>query len=253
MTDQDILKIAADAGLKINTGNGAIRFARALLAAQPAQVAPSRDEIIAAMDEAQAKLNACYRCKGDWVPLRHYNIADAVLVLLATHAAVPAPVQAGEPKSGLQHLVDAWLVSADDENSQGYVNVAAAMRTCAADLLRSMKMSASPPMGSQESAMGSKPHPDQPLVFDSQGTVRFRENKLVSHLVDWAGPRGMGLNELVAHAREHDLADDEYAQLAQLIGYSVSGWGTLSFASDEAVERNDARAAAMLATKQEQG
>jgi hypothetical protein len=76
-------------------------------------------------------------------------------------------------------------------------------------------------------------HPMQPLVSDDQGVTRFRRNKIVDYLLEWARPKGMGLNEL----RAIGFDDDEWQQLTQLIGYSLSGWGTLSFVDDAAWDR----------------
>ncbi|ANF28013.1 hypothetical protein PS273GM_12980 [Stutzerimonas stutzeri] len=84
----------------------------------------------------------------------------------------------------------------------------------------------------------------QPIEFDRRGTIRFRENKIVRHLLDFAEPRGCGLNELA----RMDFSQEDRMQLAQLIGYSVSGYGDLSYASRESVETADAIAEALSAT-----
>lgn len=73
-------------------------------------------------------------------------------------------------------------------------------------------------------------HPVQPLVFDDKKTVRFKRNKIVEFLLD-AGPFDM--NTLAA--MEFSVEDRE--QFAQLIGYSLSGFGDLSYVSDETYER----------------
>ncbi len=62
-------------------------------------------------------------------------------------------------------------------------------------------------------------HPIQPIGKDDSGTVRFKENKLVSLLLE-QGP--FDLNQLIALSMAEGLEDD-YGQLLQLIGYSVSG------------------------------
>ena len=72
-------------------------------------------------------------------------------------------------------------------------------------------------------------HPPQPLHRDATGVIRFKENKIVQFLLH-NGP--FDLNQLAM--MPFDTADQE--KLAQLIGYSVSGFGNLSYASDEAVE-----------------
>ncbi len=75
-------------------------------------------------------------------------------------------------------------------------------------------------------------HPIQKIYKDEHGTVRFEENKIVRYLLD-NGP--FDLNHLaVAFSGEENREDAE--QLAQLIGYSVSGFSELSYVSDEAYE-----------------
>lgn len=68
-------------------------------------------------------------------------------------------------------------------------------------------------------------HPIQPLV-DDDGITRFRANRIVRFLLD-AGPFDM--NDLA----EKDFADDDRAQFAQLIGYSLSGFSELSYVDDD--------------------
>lgn len=69
----------------------------------------------------------------------------------------------------------------------------------------------------------------QEVVFDSHGTLRFKENQIVRKLLDFSTEHGYGLNEMALD----DFSDDDRMQLAQLIGYSLSGYGTLSYVSDE--------------------
>jgi hypothetical protein len=82
----------------------------------------------------------------------------------------------------------------------------------------------------------SKPHnpchPIQPVITDQHGTYRFRANAVVTYLLDWASKRGCNLNDL-ARVR---FNEDDTQQFAQLIGYSLSGYGELSYASDEVYE-----------------
>ena len=62
-------------------------------------------------------------------------------------------------------------------------------------------------------------NPIQPIVDG-----RFKKNAIVSHLLDWATERGMGMNELACI----DFTKDDRQQFAQLIGYSLSGYGELT-------------------------
>jgi hypothetical protein len=66
--------------------------------------------------------------------------------------------------------------------------------------------------------------PLQPIEWDGHGVIRFRENRIVRKLLD-EGPFDM--NDI---ARFEGITDDERSQFAQLIGYSVSGYGDLSYA-----------------------
>ncbi|OUF20893.1 hypothetical protein AZ039_001571 [Enterobacter kobei] len=80
--------------------------------------------------------------------------------------------------------------------------------------------------------------PMQPLAIDAHGTLRFKENPIVRKLLDYATEHGYGLNEI---ALEEFEAEDQM-QLAQLIGYSLSGYGTLSYVTDESYDRAAATA-----------
>ncbi len=80
-------------------------------------------------------------------------------------------------------------------------------------------------------------HPMQPVYRAPDGMIRFKENKIVQFLLD-AGP--FDLNQLAMMAFE----DEDHEQLAQLIGYSVSGFGELPYVSDETFEAADKMLAA---------
>ena len=71
------------------------------------------------------------------------------------------------------------------------------------------------------------PHPMQPLFRDESGVIRFRKNKIVAFLLDANGKFNMNELALVG------FDADEWTQFAQLIGYSVDGWGTLSYVSNK--------------------
>lgn len=95
-------------------------------------------------------------------------------------------------------------------------------------------------------------HPIQPLSKDAEGVIRFKENTIVRRLLDYAQAHGMGLNEIAMQVH----SDDDRQQFAQLIGYSLDGYGSLrSYVSDEAysaacqmadgMNESDARVAAL--------
>lgn len=78
----------------------------------------------------------------------------------------------------------------------------------------------------------------QPLYIAGDGRIRFKENAIVRHLLTSAGKVGVDLNSIAMD----DFSDDDRMQLAQLIGYSLGGYGELSYVSDESY--NSAVAAA---------
>jgi len=77
-----------------------------------------------------------------------------------------------------------------------------------------------------------KPLTMQPIVQDKRGVFRFKRNGLVDALYEHGVKTGLSLNEL--HCM--DFTDEDRQQFAQLIGYSVSGYGSLNYVSDEAYE-----------------
>lgn len=76
----------------------------------------------------------------------------------------------------------------------------------------------------------------QPVVLVGD-VVRFRANPIVARLLDHCanlpGKLKLGLNELC----DLGFSNQDFEQFAQLIGYSVSGFRTLSYVSDEFAER----------------
>lgn len=75
--------------------------------------------------------------------------------------------------------------------------------------------------------------PMQPIVVAKDGVVRFRRNAIVEYLLD-RGPFDMN------HLGRLDFPREDRAQFAQLIGYSVAGYGGLDYAVG--VEEADAMA-----------
>ncbi len=68
-------------------------------------------------------------------------------------------------------------------------------------------------------------HPVQPVVFVGE-VARFRENKIVSFLLD----NGRALQIVDMNTLAHlKFKREDRVQFAQLIGYSVSGFGDLSY------------------------
>ena len=69
-------------------------------------------------------------------------------------------------------------------------------------------------------------NPIQPLYKDECGVVRFKANAIVRFLLD-AGP--IDLNKLAVM----EFSADDRMQFAQLIGYSLSGFGELGYVLDD--------------------
>ncbi len=66
-------------------------------------------------------------------------------------------------------------------------------------------------------------HPIQPKVVDAAGVWRFKENAIVRWLAMDK------LNEIATM----NFPREDHVQLAQLIGYSLSGFGSLSYVKDD--------------------
>jgi hypothetical protein len=69
-------------------------------------------------------------------------------------------------------------------------------------------------------------HPTQPLETDANGVLRFKKNTIVSFLAEGR------LNELAMM----DFPKEDREQLAQLTGYSLDGYGSLSYVTNESYE-----------------
>ena len=100
-----------------------------------------------------------------------------------------------------------------------------------------------------------KTQPMQPINAKEEGVppyrnmvARFRPTKLVQYLLDRNGK--IGLNELAIYSQTHDVSADDQMQFAMLIGYSVGGFGDLSYVDDEtraeAVARGNVALVAVL-------
>jgi len=84
------------------------------------------------------------------------------------------------------------------------------------------------------------PHPMQPVHLDEHGVIRFRKNVIVDVLVDRDSERGRVYPDFPARTNGglnwismQDFSQEDQEQLAQLIGYSVSGYHELDYVSDE--------------------
>lgn len=89
----------------------------------------------------------------------------------------------------------------------------------------------------------SKRHPMQPVVIGADGAIRFKQNKIINDMLEFCQGHGFGLNEMAIR----DYEKDDRSQLMQLIGYSVSGYGSLSYARVKHTMRADEKANELLA------
>lgn len=70
-------------------------------------------------------------------------------------------------------------------------------------------------------------HPIQPLYTDDHGVLRFKANAIVRYLLDFGG---IDMNKLAVLP----FSDEDRIQFAQLIGYSLGGFGDLSYVNSDA-------------------
>lgn len=73
-------------------------------------------------------------------------------------------------------------------------------------------------------------NPMQPILLAQDGMIRFKKNEIVSYLLDNGG---ITLNDLIFH----DFTEDDRMQFAQLIGYSIGGYGELSYVSNKSYNK----------------
>lgn len=76
-------------------------------------------------------------------------------------------------------------------------------------------------------------HPIQPLEVDPTGVLRFKRNRIVERLLDQGG---IDMNTIAMWAAKGEVSREDQEQFAQLIGYSHSGAGDLSYVSTEVLE-----------------
>jgi len=92
--------------------------------------------------------------------------------------------------------------------------------------------------------MSPKLHPMQDIVLKN-GVPRFRENKAVRFLLEFATRKGLTLQDL--DSMTFDAADR--MQLAQLLGYSIEGYAELHYVTPEAMYEVDLRATELLSNR----
>ena len=89
--------------------------------------------------------------------------------------------------------------------------------------------------------MSKSKHPMQRVVLDSEGVARFQSNAIVRYLLE-------SYSDMNALAML-DVARADREQFAQLIGYSVSGFGDLGYVSKKAIRKADRKVEELLAAQ----
>lgn len=78
-------------------------------------------------------------------------------------------------------------------------------------------------------------HPMQPLEVDNEGVIRFKRNAIIDRLFN---ERIISLNTIAMW----DVPTEDREQFWQLLGYSVSGYGDLSFVRKKTIQEADEKA-----------
>jgi hypothetical protein len=86
----------------------------------------------------------------------------------------------------------------------------------------------------------SKKQPTQPIELDAYGVVRFQPNAILVYLFE---SKRLNLNDISIKR----FPVEDMRQVWQQLGYSVSGYGDLSFADPGEVAVADAEAARLVA------
>ena len=69
----------------------------------------------------------------------------------------------------------------------------------------------------------------QPLAYDEKGVLRFKPNAIVQYILDNGG---VDLNKIACL----QFSKEDRQQFAQLIGYSLGGYSSLSYVDNESYE-----------------
>lgn len=95
-------------------------------------------------------------------------------------------------------------------------------------------------------------HPMQPVGWDGKGVIRFKRNAIVDAVMDDCRERGgLDLNKIAVKVALREFKNEDMVQLAQLIGYSVSGFGDLNYVPEDALDVAEAEADRIASLKGE--
>lgn len=153
-------------------------------------------------------------------------IGDAIDLLASYQERLAAALA---PKAEPEEPV-AWIDAKDLDDLRNGTEAYAYVYT---DLTTRVPLFTAPPKPEPGGVREALEQGEQPLVVDDHGVVRFRENPVVRYLLD-AGPFDMNTLAVLP-----GISDEDRQIFAQLIGYSVSGYGDLSYAEGEPTERAD--------------
>jgi len=93
-------------------------------------------------------------------------------------------------------------------------------------------------------------HPMQPIYFAKDDVIRFKSNAIVRRLID---EKIISLNDIVPWVMTGEVPVEDAEQFWQLLGYSVSGYGDLSFVRPEIISAADGKADEILRALEEEG
>lgn len=100
--------------------------------------------------------------------------------------------------------------------------------------------------GKKKNSLSGMRQPRQPIGFGEDGAVRFKENAIVRLLLEESKRHGFGLNEIAGAVMTKKVPIGDAVQFWQLLGYSISGYGELSFVPKSEIEACDAIANMVL-------
>ena len=72
-------------------------------------------------------------------------------------------------------------------------------------------------------------HPMQPLIIDIKGVIRFKPNAIVQYFLDRDREAGPGNSGGLNRIPLLPFSKEDREQFAQLIGYSLEGYGELDY------------------------
>lgn len=151
----------------------------------------------------------------------------------------------GDPKNGYRvrcKNTPSWVATESSPGKDGECGSMSLCDQCKDEFIKQLG-----PSFAYFSRIGRQPvqpvQPMQPIVLDEKGTPRFKGNEIIKHLFNTGK---LDLNELTMLVHQGKLPKEDYVQITQLLGYSVSGWGDLSTSPPEMVEAADREAVMII-------